>query len=509
MDLPNCRFMDYKAKTLTGLGMMMSALTLAPQYAEAQQRPNIVFIFCDDMGYSDLGCYGSPRGNETPNIDQMAREGMRFTDFYSGAPVSTPSRGCLMTGRYATRLGIRHVFMPYSYTGLNPDEITLPEMLKPCGYSTALFGKWHLGTDYPYRPKRQGFDEFFGTACSIDNGPFVYIDGDEPQNVPANKDSTTWTYTTKACNYIKTHKQNPFFLYVAYNMPHVPLAASANFRGKSKSGLYGDVIMELDWGVGEIMKTLKEEGLDENTIVCFTSDNGPWLHEGPYGGTAVPCYSGKGTTWDGGQRVPMIVHWPNHIKPGQTEKSVACMLDWFVTFGKMSGAQIPADRAIDGYDIMPVLLGTGKRANQDFAYIRSLPGKPSDIEAFRSGDWKLKLPEGKKQGDFWQADEPAHGTLLFNLREDIGERHNLADQHPEIVARLQGKIDSLKATKGFYAKEIFQWEMATDALTTGQRRENILKAAKAGVKPASENGKMMLEYNQLMDKIQKAGGSTY
>lgn len=494
---------------MAGLGVMTPMMSMVPHVVQAQQRPNIVFIFCDDMGYSDLGCYNSPRHNETPNIDRMAQEGMRFTDFYSGAPVSTPSRGCLMTGRYATRLGIRHVFMPYSYTGMSPDEITIPEVLKPCGYSTALFGKWHLGTDYPYLPKRQGFDEFFGTTCSIDNGPFVYMDGDRAQNVPARKDSTTWTYTTKACNYIKSHKNNPFFLYVAYNMPHVPLAASKNFLGKSKSGLYGDVILELDWGVGQILKTLKDQGLDDNTIVVFTSDNGPWLHEGPYGGTAIPLYSGKGTTWDGGQRVPMIVRWTNHIKAGQTETSVACMLDWFVTFAKMTGGAIPADRAIDGYDIMPVLLGTGKRANQDFAYIRSLPGLPSDIEAFRSGDWKLKLPEGKKQGDFWQPDEPAHDTLLFNLRKDIGERYNLAAQHPEIVHRIATKIDSLKSTKGFYAKEIFQWEMGTDMLTVGQRRENVLKAAKEGIKPKSKNGEMMLENYKLQNKIIKAGGSTY
>lgn len=491
-----------------GSSLLMPVLTVAPQLAEAQQRPNIIFIYADDMGYSDLSCYGSPL-NETPNLDRMSKEGIRFTDFYSSSPVSTPSRAGLMTGRYATRLGINHVFMPYSFTGLDPNEVTIAEVLKPCGYSTALFGKWHLGTDYEYRPKRQGFDEFFGSLYSIDNGPFVYIDGDKPQNVLACKDSTTITYTTKACDYIERHKNNPFYLYVAFNMPHVPIAASPRFKGKSKNGLYGDVIMELDWGVGEILKKLKECGLDDNTIVCFSSDNGPWLHEGPFGGRALPCYSGKGTTWDGGQRVPMIVRWPRHIKSGREEHSVACMLDWYVTFSKMVGGNIPTDRAIDGYDIMPVLLGNGKRANQDFAYICSTPMKRAEIQAYRSGDWKLKLPEKMVQGNYWYPDEPAHDTLLFNIREDIGEQHDLKDKHPEIVLMICQKIDSLKQTKGFYVKPLLQYEMQTEALTVGQRRDNILEAAKKGIKPKSKNGQYMLENYKMQDKFIKVGASTY
>lgn len=473
----------------------------------AQQRPNIVFIYADDMGYSDLGCYDSPF-NDTPNLDLMASEGMRFTDFYASSSVSTPSRAGLLTGRYASRLGIRHVFMPYSFTGMAPEEVTLAEVLKPCGYSTALFGKWHLGSDYQYLPKRQGFDEFFGTACSIDNGPFVYIDGDRAQNRLAAKDSTTITYTRKACDFIERHREDPFFLYVAYNMPHVPLAASEAFLGKSRNGLYGDVVMELDWGVGEILRKLKEAGLDENTIVCFSSDNGPWLHEGPFGGRALPCYNGKGTTWDGGQRVPMIVRWPGHIKAGQTEESLACMLDWYVTFAKMAGASLPEDRAIDGYDISGVLLGTSSRASQDFAYIASTPAS-GDLSAYRWGDWKLKLPEAEVRGNFWEADEPAHDTLLFNLRRDIGERVNLKDKYPEIVKTICHKIDSLRSTKGFAADSVFQWDFDTDALTAGQRAANVLEAARKGVKPKSRNGALQLENFKLQEKISKAGGSTF
>ena len=500
--------MDNKTKAITGLGVMASSL-LMPQVAHAQQRPNIIFIYTDDMGYNDLGCYGS-KVNDTPNIDRMADEGMRFTDFYASSPVSSPSRAGLMTGRYQTRQGINYVFQPYSLTGLSSDEVTIPEVLRPCGYSTVMYGKWHLGSHYEFRPKRQGFDEYFGSLYSIDNGPFVYVDGDAPDNKLAVKDSTTYVYTTKACHYIEEHKnKGPFFMYLAYNMPHVPLYATEKFLGKSRNGLYGDVIMELDWGVGEILKTVKEAGIDENTIICFASDNGPWLHEGPYGGNADPLYSGKSTTWDGGLRVPMIVRWPGHIKPKQVESSVACMMDWFVTFAKMVGGTIPEDRFIDGYDIMPVLLGTGQRANQDFAYISSHVLKDSDVSAYRSGDWKIKLPEPFEQGNYWYPDEPAHDTLLFNLREDIGEHINVKDEHPEIVKMLCDKIDSLRNTEGFFSEPLLQFDPWTGGVTTDQRRENILKAAKAGIKPKSKNGEYMLENYRLQDKLNKAGANTY
>lgn len=490
---------------MAGGCLAMTAISALAQ----QEKPNIIFIYTDDMGYNDLACYGS-KVNDTPNIDRMAEEGMRFTDFYASSPVSTPSRAGLMTGRYQTRMGINHVFMPSSLTGMSQDEITIPEVLKPQGYSTALFGKWHLGSDYEYRPKRQGFDEFFGSLYSIDNGPFVYVDGDKPENKLACKDSTTYVYTQRACQYIHEHKGNgPFFLYVAYNMPHVPIFATKNFLGKSRNGLYGDVIMELDWGVGEIMKAVKEAGIDRNTIICFSSDNGPWLHEGPYGGNADPLYSGKGTTWDGGQRVPMIVRWPGHIKPGQVETSVACMMDWYVTFANLAGGSVPDDRCIDGYDIMPVLLGTGKRASQDFAYISSSAAKNSDISAYRTGDWKLKLPEPMELGNYWYPDEAAHDTLLFNLRTDISERCNIKDKHPGIVKMICAKIDSLKNTYGFYSEPLFQFDYQTGAITVQQRRENILKAAKEGIKPKSQNGEWMLENYQFQDKMIKRGAQTY
>lgn len=481
------------------------AMTAVPALAQQHEKPNIIFIYADDMGYSDLACYGSTV-NETPNLDRMAEEGMRFTDFYSGAPVSTPSRACLMTGRYPSRIGIRHVFFPHSFTGMSPEEVTMAEMLRAEGYGTALFGKWHLGTDYQYLPKRQGFDEFFGSVASIDNPPFCYVDGDTWQDTPACKDSTTITITNKALDYIerKTQQGQTFFCYVAYEMPHVPIAASPRFKGKSKNGLYGDVIMELDWGVGEILKKVKELGIDENTIIAFSSDNGPWLSEGPNAGCALPLYRGKGTTWDGGQRVPMIIRWKGHIKPGQVEESVAFMGDWFVTFATLTGGKIPTDRPIDGQNILPVLLNTGHRANQDFAYISSMK-----LEAYRSGDWKLKLPEPLKKGNYWQTDVPAHDTLLINLREDIGEQVNLKDKHPEIVRMLAAKMDSLKQTHVIADKAIFQWEMATDQLTDQQRLDAVLDAKKKGIGPKSKNGEAQLEFYEAKEKFQKGGGSIF
>lgn len=477
--------------------VVASAIAM-PLAAQAQQKPNIVFFYADDLGYSDLSCYGS-KLNETPNLDKLADEGIRFTDFYAASPVSSPSRAALLTGRYPSRIGINHVFFTNGFTGLPLSEITIAELLKQQGYSTAIYGKWHLGSDPEYLPVHQGFDEFYGTFGSIDMAPFVYVNGDKPESKIANKDSTTITYTNKAIDFIDRKKDGPFFLYVPFNMPHVPIAASPRFRGKSKNGLYSDVIAELDWGIGEIVKHIDELGLSENTIICFASDNGPWLSEGPYGGKADPLYRGKGTTWDGGQRVPMIVRWKGHIKPHQINKDVAVMTDWFQTFADVAGVNVPTDRVYDGYDILPVLLNKGKRPNQDFAYINF--GK---LEAFRSGDWKIKLPEPKIIGNYWETDVPAHDTLLINLRSDISEQHNVKKEHPEIVKKLVSKIDSLKKT-GVYGKRIFLTEFDTEALTEQQRIQNVLDAEKKGIGPKSERGKQQEEYYKAILKYQQEG----
>ncbi len=472
------------------------AATAMPAAVLAQRTPNIVFFYADDLGYSDLQCYGSTL-NETPNLNQLADEGVRFTDFYASAPVSSPSRASLLTGRFASRIGIYHVFFTNGFTGMPQSEVTIAEILKERGYATAVYGKWHLGNDYDFLPRRQGFDEFYGTFGSIDMAPFVYVDNDTPQPVIANKDSTTITYTEKAINFITRKKDQPFFLYLPYNMPHVPIAASPRFRGTSKNGLYGDVIAELDWSVGEIVKKIDELGLGENTIICFASDNGPWLQEGPYGGQALPLYEGKGTTWDGGQRVPMIVRWKGHIKPGRTEKSVGIMTDWLPTFAHLAGAKVPTDRVIDGYDISPVLLGTGKRENQDFAYINF-----GTLDAYRSGDWKLILPHGTVTGNYWKEDIPAHDTLLINIRNDISERNDLSKKHPEIVKKLVEKMDSFSAT-GYKAAPIFLSEFGTQALVEQQRLQNVLEADKKGIGPKSERGKQQLEFYKAQRKYQQ------
>lgn len=484
-------------KLATGACILMNAVP-----AIAQEKPNIVFIYVDDMGYSDLECYGSTL-NKTPNLNRMAEEGMRFTDFYSSAPVSTPSRAGLMTGRYASRMGINHVFFPHSFTGMSPEEITMAEMLKEQGYGTALFGKWHLGTDYQFLPKRQGFDEFFGSVSSIDNPPFLYIDGDKAQSKLACKDSVTINITDKALNYIERKKNEPFFCYVAYHMPHVPLAVSPRFKGKSQNGLYGDVIMEIDWAVGEIIKKVDELGLGDNTIIAFSSDNGPWLSEGPYGGCALPLYRGKGTTWDGGQRVPMIIRWKDRIQPGRVHENVAAMVDWFPTFATLTGGKIPQDRAIDGHNILPVLLGNGSRDTQDFVYITF-----SNVEAYRSGDWKMKMPKPLKRGNYWETDTPAHDTILVNLRSDIGEQINLKKQRPDIVRMIVAKIDSFQRNH-IVPEAILQWEMETDQLTQKQRLDNVLNAKKKGIEPKSKNGQIQLEYYEAIDKFQKNKGSIF
>ena len=476
------------------------AVTAMPVAAHAQQTPNIVFFYADDMGYSDLQCYGSTL-NDTPNLNQLANDGIRFTDFYAAAPVSSPSRAGLLTGRYPSRIGINHVFFTNSFTGLPQEEVTIAEILKEQGYATAIYGKWHLGNDYDFLPRRQGFDEFYGTFGSIDMAPFVYIDNDKPQSKIANKDSTTITYTEKAIDFINRKKDQPFFLYLPYNMPHVPIAASSRFKGSSRNGLYGDVIAELDWSVGEIVKRIDELGLGENTIICFSSDNGPWLQEGPYGGQALPLYQGKGTTWDGGQRVPMIVRWKGHITPGRTECSVGLMTDWLPTFAHLAGAKVPADRVIDGYDISSVLLNKGRRSNQDVAYISF-----GQLEAYRSGDWKLILPHKKVNGNFWMEDIPAHDTLLINFRHDIAERHDLSKKHPEIVSLIVNKIDSFKAT-GYQGAPIFLTEHGTQSLTEQQRLKNVFDAIEKGVRPKSVRGEQQAEYYKAIQKYQQQGAA--
>lgn len=448
-------------------------------HAIARDKPNIIFIYTDDLGYGDLGCYGS-KVNRTPNLDRLAENGMRFTDFYSTASLSSPSRAALLTGRYPVRMGINGVFFPGSYTGIPSEEVTLGEALQQQGYHTGIVGKWHLGHHLQYLPLQNGFDEYFGIPYSNDMSPCLYMRGNEIGNQVVNQDSITITYTRETLQFLENHREAPFFLYLAYNMPHVPLGASPDFRGKSANGLYGDVIEELDWGIGQIMKKLEELGLDENTILIFSSDNGPWLTQGPLGGVATPCFQGKGTNWEGGFRIPAIICWKNHIQSLQVNTDPAAMIDWFPTLIQLAGGEIPSDRIIDGQTLVPVLLDKGKRKNHDFAYIDN--GK---ITGFRSGDWKMLLPENNRKGNFWVKDVPAHDTLLINLRNDITEQTDLKTKYSETFRLLNQKMNAFKETLRNCPASLFLMEWQTESLTGRQREEEINKAKSKGIQPQS------------------------
>lgn len=434
-----------------------------------QDRPNFVIIFTDDQGYQDLGCFGSPK-IKTPNIDRMAQEGMRFTDFYVAACVCTPSRAALMTGCYPKRVGLeKGVLFPRSTKGLNPKEITIAKLLKQAGYKTACFGKWHLGHHEQFLPTNHGFDEYFGIPYSndmaidpempvADNCNFregmtlermrndkpthhwvPLFRGDKIVEYPADQTTLTQRYTEEAIRFIKENKDNQFFIYVPHAMPHVPLFASEEFAGKSKRGLYGDVIECIDWGVGRILDALKDLGLDKNTIVVFTSDNGPWLKKGDNGGCALPLRDGKGTTYEGGMREPTVMWAPGRIPAGVECKEVATTMDLYPTFAKLAGAKVPGDRVIDGRDIWPLMTGLkgAKTPHEAFFYYNKSKKNPG-LEAVRMGKWKLLRPiKGRTKP------KPPE---LYDLEADISESTNLAEKYPDKVETM------IKVMEDFDAK---------------------------------------------------------
>jgi len=414
---------------------------------DGDQPPNIVLIFTDDQGYGDLGCYGAT-DFETPHLDQMAQEGARFTDFYVAASVCSPSRAALLTGRYPPRAGLTDVLFPNDERGLPQSEVTIAKVLQERGYATACFGKWHLGDEEQFLPTRQGFDEYFGIPYSNDMAidpdmPFAddvnfrkgataedfrngkkkggwvpLFRGEEVIEYPANQSTLTKRYTRESVRFIRENRDNPFFLYVPHTMPHVPLAASEEFRGSSGSGLYGDVMQELDWSAGQILKTLQEEGLDENTLFIYTSDNGPWLSKGDAGGSAGPLRSGKFSTYEGGFRMPCIMRWPGTISAGRTCRGICATIDLPPTFAAMAGISMPQDRVIDGKNLLPYLAGKQEKSPRE----RYFYYDGSNLKAMRKGRWKLHV-----------ADEQE----LFDLRDDIGEEHNLASEHPDRVEHMR------------------------------------------------------------------------
>jgi arylsulfatase A len=419
--------------------------------------PNIVIIFADDLGYGDLGCYGHP-SIRTPNLDRMAAEGLRFTDFYAAASVCTPSRAALLTGRLPVRSGMcsdrRRVLFPDSAGGLPAGEITLAEALKTRGYATGCIGKWHLGHLPEYLPTRHGFDEYFGVPYSNDMdrtadappGRQAFLDprneywnvpllrNDQVIERPAQQQTLTRRYTEEARDFIRRHKSRSFFLYFPHTFPHIPLFASEGFHGQSARGLYGDVVEELDWSVGQVLETLRKEGLEERTLVFFTSDNGPWLTHFEQGGSAGLLQEGKGSTWEGGMREPAIAWWPGRIESGRVTSQLGSTLDLFTTSLKLAGAAIPDDRIIDGLDLSPVLFGSGPSPRETMFFYRG-----SRLYAVRHGPFKAHWITQSAYGpDQPQQHDP---PLLFHLGHDPSERFNVAAQHPGILRTFTGIVD--------------------------------------------------------------------
>ena len=413
-------------------------------------RPNFVIVFTDDLGHGDLGCFGSPN-IRTPHLDRMATEGIKFTDFYAASPVCTPSRAALMTGCYPQRVGLAApelVLGPASTIGLNPSEITIAGVLRKEGYATACVGKWHLGHLKPFLPTRHGFDRYYGIPCSNDMAPTVLMRDEEIIEAPAVQETLTERYTEEAIRFITEERDRPFFLYWPQTMPHTPLHASNRFKGRSPRGLYGDVVECLDWSMGELLAALKRLGLDENTFVAFTSDNGPWLARGADGGSAGPLRAGKGTCYEGGQRVPCIMRWPGTI-PGRVACSeIATTMDFLPTLARLASAEPPNDRIIDGKDIRSLLLADpGARSPYEAFYYYAM----DNLQAVRSGKWKLVFERIKRmEYPFTEVENPGEVApeALYDLERDIGESHNLIDEHPDVAKRLSGLADVMRADLG-------------------------------------------------------------
>ncbi|WP_242202124.1 sulfatase family protein [Aestuariivivens insulae] len=410
------------------------------------QTPNVIIIYTDDMGYGDLSCFGNPTIH-TPHLDKMATEGIKLSQFYVAAPVCTPSRAALMTGSYPKRVGLeKGVLYPSSTTGLNPEEQTLAEILKEKNYLTACIGKWHLGHQEKFLPHNQGFDEFFGIPFSNDmskkeqeymgrnNYKWRLPLLSQSDTLELDPDQTTLTkrLTEKAVSFIKKGKKTPFFLYLAHPMPHIPIYASDKFKNTSVRGPYGDTIEEIDWSVGQILKTLKEQGIDNNTLVIFTSDNGPWKINKTEGGASGPLRGAKGTTWEGGQRVPCIVRWPGKIPAGTMQRQVITNMDILPTVASFCGAEL-SEKKVDGRNVSRILIEVDEQLD-DYPFLYY--SKNGKLEGIRDGKYKLLLLD--------------EDIFLFDVESDISEVYNLADTDPDKVIMLKEKmkrIDSLLATE--------------------------------------------------------------
>lgn len=432
----------------------------------AQDYTNIVLINLDDVGFGDFSCNGA-YGYKTPNIDNMASQGVRFTHFLACQPISGASRAGLMTGCYPNRIGFSGAPGPNSDYGIHQDEMTMGELLKQKGYATAIFGKWHLGDAHEFLPLQNGFDEYYGLPYSNDMWPYhpqqgeVFnfpdlptIDGNKV--VGYNTDQTKFTsdYTDRAVNFIKKNRKKPFFLYLAHSMPHVPLAVSDKFKGKSEQGLFGDVMMEIDWSVGQVLKTLEDNGIMEKTLVVLTSDNGPWANYGNHAGSAGGLREAKATTFDGGNRIPCIMYWKGHTKPGTICNKLASNIDLFPTFAEITGAPLP-QKKIDGVSILPLIKGDDS-ANPRESFVYYL--NKNDLEAVTDGEFKLVFSHKYvTYGAYEPGNDGQPGKLtvievekpeLYDLRRDPGERYNVISQYPERVIKLNRIADKMREELG-------------------------------------------------------------
>jgi arylsulfatase A len=472
----------------------VSVILKTADAAKTERPPNVVVIFIDDMGYADIGAFGA-HGYETPNLDRMVREGRKFTDFYVTQAVCSASRASLLTGCYNVRVGIFGALGPRSQYGIHESEVTIAEICKQKSYATACYGKWHLGHHKKFLPMQHGFDDYFGLPYSNDMWPYnpfaldqpmeqrlkrwahlPLIDKNQiinPQVQGKDQKQLTTQYTERAVDFIEANKDNPFFLYVPHSMVHVPLYVSDKFEGKSEQGLFGDVVMEVDWSVGQILDALRNHKLEDNTLVVFTADNGPWLNYGDHAGSAAPLREGKGTMFDGGCREPTIMWWPGTIPAGSVCEEPAMTIDILPTVAHLLGAKLP-EHKIDGKNIWPLIAGDEHAKSPHEAYYFYY-GR--ELQAIRMGKWKLHFPHdyrtmagkpGGTGGIPTKYSQARTGLELYDLRADVGESTNVADEHPKIVKRLQQLGEEMRDELG-------------DSLT---------KSKGKGLRPAGKIGKV-------------------
>lgn len=475
---------------------LVVVILLGISYANAQKsntrsKPNIIIINMDDMGYGDIEPYGAT-GYLTPNFNRLAREGMRFTHFYAAQAVCSPSRAALLTGCYPNRIGMSGgALMPWSTKALNPEETTIAGMLKKAGYATAMFGKWHLGSKAPYLPLSYGFEQFYGIPYSHDMWPVDYkgtpvtdttsrlyrypplplLDGDKKIatiGTLTDQAKLTGAFTAKAVNYIKTNKTRPFFLYLAQPMPHVPLAASPDFAGKSGAGIFGDVISEIDWSVGQVIDAIDDAGIAKNTLLIVTSDNGPWLSFGNHAGSSGGLREGKGTAWDGGTRVPLLVRWPGMVTAGTVSSALLTNMDILPTVAAITGASLPKEK-IDGLNFLPVLSGKTNQSPREVFYVYY---DANNLKVVRYKNWELVLPHSSQTYSQGTPGKDGHpGTVpvkpvamaLYNLTHDPGTSMDVQHLYPEVVQQIMVFVEQARDDLG-------------DALTN-RKGNNIRKAA--------------------------------